>query len=141
MKRETDQINFALKRNIEPKPKSLNKWNVNIKNSGLESALPSPRTKKKFNQYKNDRNAQIILTPFDDATLSKLPMSSLRSDKHKLKTPINTSRSSRSSTALSTARSAAFASSRSKSSTQKNKTGKSFTVKMNSHSNFPNLNS
>lgn len=137
LKRETDAINFALKRNVDSqKPKNVNNRKfVGRSSGGLESALPSPRTKKKFNQYKNDRNAQIILTPFDDATLSKLPVSSLRSDRHKLK-PIN----SRSSTTLSTARSAAFSSSRSKSSIQKNRTEKSFSVSLNSHSNFPNLN-
>ena len=139
MKKEIDSINFALRRNIEVKSKPLKNWSSpQSSQSDVESSLPTPRTKKKFNQYKQDRNVQIILTPFDDATLSKLPVTSLRSDRHKMKM----SSTSRSSTALSTARSSTFASSRSKSSLQKSKTGKNFTVGSNTtKSHFPNLNS
>ncbi|KAK8896625.1 hypothetical protein M9Y10_014537 [Tritrichomonas musculus] len=147
MKKEMETITFAMKHNndtaqIDSNNNNRRKWSIYNLGPAMnpQSSLPTPRTKKKFDQYKNERNVQIVLTPFDDATLANLPVKSFRSDRHRLRV---SNPPSRCTTALSTGRSSAFASARSKSSASKPKTSKKFSVSLNSNSrsNFPNLNS
>ena len=88
MKKELNLIRFAMKQNIEIKPLDARRQKWKVASSGQlkshQSLIPTPRTKQKFEQYKFDhyQAAQFKVTPFDDETLSKLPVASFRSQKH-----------------------------------------------------------
>lgn len=130
MNREIKSIKFAMTQNnlVKQPDQMRQKWKMAGTLKTAQTSLPTPRTKKKFDQYKYERSATLVVTPFDDSTLSKLPTSSFRSPKHQ----VRGSQPSRSASALSTGRSALRSSSRSSISTPK-------TSPKKKNSQFPNL--